>query len=135
MLLVAVCSIIGFVGLMGLLAGDLTGDSDADFGYGITGVEDTIGGAIPPTEKKKQISRWALAGESLPWQAFLVPSMPKRARNESGREALAFSRFVGPMRCRQPAMATARRRCRAITGPEDMYAVSPAKKAFPRCSA
>ena len=45
--------------------------------------------------KKKAISLLALALESEPWVAFLVPSMPKRALIESGRFSLAVIELVG----------------------------------------
>eukprot|EP00002_Diphylleia_rotans_P017558 TRINITY_DN3408_c0_g1_i1.p1 TRINITY_DN3408_c0_g1~~TRINITY_DN3408_c0_g1_i1.p1 ORF type:complete len:126 (-),score=8.33 TRINITY_DN3408_c0_g1_i1:332-709(-) len=47
--------------------------------------------------KKNPVSRAALALLSLPCAAFLVPSVPKRPRIESGACSLATAVFVGPI--------------------------------------
>ena len=54
----------------------------------------------PP--KKNPHSRSDDVIASLPWTAFLVPSVPKRARREPGASAFAFSVLVGPMKSRHP---------------------------------
>ena len=55
--------------------------------------------------KKKFSSLLALSVESLPWTAFLVPSVPKTALNELGASLFATSELVGPMNYLQPEMA------------------------------
>ena len=46
-------------------------------------------------------SRAAEAAESLPWEAFLGPPVPKSARMLSGASAFAVSTLVGPIMARQ----------------------------------
>jgi hypothetical protein len=58
----------------------------------------------PP--KKKSTSLVADYTESLPWTAFFVPSVPKRALIEFGASALAFSVLVGPINYLHPFMAS-----------------------------
>lgn len=48
----------------------------------------------------------AVAGASLPWQAFLVPSVPNFARKELGDSYFAFRELVGPMSLRHRVMAS-----------------------------
>lgn len=45
-------------------------------------------------------------GESLPWQAFFVPSVPKLALMLCGAYFLAFSLLVGPRVFRQRLIAS-----------------------------
>lgn len=58
---------------------------------------------FPP--KKNSVSLAADSLESLPWTAFLVPSVPKTALRDYGFSALAVSEFVGPMKSLHPAIA------------------------------
>lgn len=53
-------------------------------------------GLIAPL-KKKSVSLLTLGPESLPWTAFLVPSVPNIALNEEGTFCLATRVLVGPM--------------------------------------
>lgn len=53
----------------------------------------------PP--KKKLFSRAEDVKESLPWTAFLVPSVPNKALREPGASAFAFAVLVGPMKLLQ----------------------------------
>ena len=54
--------------------------------------------AFPSPPKKKPFSLAYDPPESEPWQAFLVPSVPKRALNELGASYLALRVLVGPIR-------------------------------------
>lgn len=49
------------------------------------------------TEKKKSISLCADPGASLPWQAFLTPSVPNNALKLLGASTLATWQLVGPI--------------------------------------
>lgn len=53
--------------------------------------------ASPPNQNS--ISRAADSVESLPWHAFLVPSVPNKALSDFGASAFAVWVFVGPMNC------------------------------------
>ena len=46
---------------------------------------------------QKAVSFFIELEESEPWSAFLVPSVPKYALNDSGASFFAAREFVGPM--------------------------------------
>jgi len=58
---------------------------------------------LPP--KKNSHSLVADSTESLPWTAFLVPSVPNIALRELGASYLAYAEFVGPINCLHPFIA------------------------------
>jgi len=55
-----------------------------------------------PSPKKNLISLSADTGESLPWTALRVPSVPNKALREFGASACAFYVLVGPIRLLHP---------------------------------
>ena len=56
-----------------------------------------VGIFLSSLPKKKFSSRSADSFESLPWTAFLVPSVPNKPLIEFGASALAFYVLVGPI--------------------------------------
>ena len=85
--------------------------------------------------KKNLSSLTADGGESLPWVAFCVPSVPKRARREYGASSRALRVLVGPISVRQSRIAFVLARHNATIGPELMKLTRLEKNGLPLCSA
>jgi len=83
------------------------------------------------SEKKKSSSLYADCGESDPWQAFLVPSVPNKALILEGDSDLAFIVLVGPNKLLHLLIASSQISSNPTTKSEVIKLINVLKNYFP----